>query len=154
VLEAGACELANIRFCELPQKFGDPKRSGVALLAGYRADESSIAEVADRGALRVHNLVAKSSAFWGEIVSTGRLLSGFNPEAHFLMQFHPENDEGRPHGYSGAGIWVPNVQMANPFVWTPDPLLMGIETLWYEKSQLLRALRPEVIWRFLEEQLN
>src|ERR1017187_1424864 len=54
VLKAEGCNSINVRFCQLPQKF---------------VDQTSIAEVVDEGATLVHNLTARSSAFWGQIVA-------------------------------------------------------------------------------------
>jgi hypothetical protein len=154
VLNARTCESINIQFCKLPEKLGGSLENGSVLLAGYPVDQSSLAEVVNQGSTIVHNLTARSSAFWGEIVTVNKALSGFDAESHFLIRFNPDFYGGRPHGYSGAGGWLPNAQFVNPNVWTPDPLLMGIETHGYMTSQLLRVVKSDVVRRFIEQEID
>ncbi len=154
VLSPSACESANVRFCELPKKFGEPPPDGSVLVAGYPYNQSSIAEVIKQEGEIVHNLAAQSSAFWGEIITTDKPRSGFDVESHFLIRFNPNFEGERPHGYSGAGVWLPNQHVTNLSVWTPDPLLTGIETHYYEESRALRVVKSEAVRRFLEEQID
>lgn len=67
----------------------------------------------------VHNLAAKSDAFWGEIAKTDRPLSDFDPDTHFLLRFHPTFLGERPVGYSGAGVWFPGDLQVKGELWTP-----------------------------------
>ena len=78
-------------------------------------------------------------------------LSGFDAESHFVIKFKPDFEGGRPHGYNGAGVWLPNPEQANPSVWAPDPLLLGIETHGCIKSLVLRAVKSDLVRRFLEQ---
>ena len=78
----------------------------------------------------------------------GQPLRGFSPRSNFLLGFAPAADGRKPHGFSGAGIWY-QVNTPKAALWTPKLSLLGICTDYYDRSQLLCALRIERILTFL-----
>ncbi len=151
VLATNIPESVNIEFCQLPQKFSDPPANGTVLVLGYPYDQAIVVEKSEEKDTLVHKQAAKSDGFLGEVVTTSKLLSGFDAERHFLVKFYPSHQDGRPQGYSGAGVWLINSDEGAAGIWNADPLLTGIETHGYEKSGLLRVVRSNSVRLFLEE---
>jgi Trypsin-like peptidase domain len=154
VLSENVPESVNIRFCELPQKFSEPPAKGNVLVIGYPYDQAVEVERLREKDTIVHKQAAISDGFLGEVVTTSKLLSGFDAERHFLVRFYPSRREGRPQGYSGAGVWLTNSGEAAGGIWNADPLLTGIETHGYENSGLLRVVRSNFVRLFLEEVIS
>ncbi len=141
----------SIRFCDLPQKFSEPPVKGNVLVLGYPYDQALVVDRSREGDTMVHKQAAKSDGFRGEVVTTRRLLSGFDAERHFLVKFYPSSPGGKPQGYSGAGVWRTDTSETASGVWSADPLLTGIETHGYADSGLLRVVRSSSVRLFLEE---
>ena len=78
----------------------------------------------------------------------GRPLRDFSPRSNFLLGFAPATDGRKPHGFSGAGIWY-QVNTPKTALWTPKLSLLGICTDYYDRRQLLCALRIERVLTFL-----
>ena len=151
VLGENVPESVNIRFCDLPQKFSEPPVKGNVVVLGYPYDQALVVDRSREGDTMVHKQAAKSDGFRGEVVTTRRLLSGFDAERHFLVKFYPSSPGGKPQGYSGAGVWRTDTSETASGVWSADPLLTGIETHGYADSGLLRVVRSSSVRLFLEE---
>ena len=151
VLKTQSLEAPNVKFCDLPNDFGDNPDEGLLLVIGYPYDQTFLAEISQTGDSRVHNKSAKSDGFRGEVVKTNKLLSGFDDKSHFLIKFYPSFPGERPDGYSGAGVWQEERKDAEGAVWSPMPILTGIETHAYRDSGLLRVVKAAVVHKFLEE---
>lgn len=78
----------------------------------------------------------------------GQRLKDFLPRSNFLLGFAPAADGRKPHGFSGTGIWC-QTNAPRTDVWAPKLALLGICTDYYDRSQLLCALRIERILTFL-----
>jgi hypothetical protein len=118
---------------------------------GYPYDQAFVAEMSRREDGIVHNLSARSDGFWSEVITADRPLSGFSPDSHFLLKFYPSFPGERPDGYSGAGVWAPGKLRAEREIWSPDPLLTGIQTHAYRNSELLRVVKSATLRLFLEQ---
>ncbi len=151
VLSSGVGERERIEFCDLPGKFGAPPESGTCLVIGYPYDQAFVAEVSAREDGRVHNLSVRSDGFWGEVVAPDRVRSGFDPNIHFLVRFHPSFPNERPDGYSGAGVWFSSPESKEGTVWRANVSLTGVLTHAYRDSGLLRVVRSSAVRSFLEE---
>jgi hypothetical protein len=151
VLGPSSSGLEFIQFCDLPDKFSDPPEQETCVVVGYPYDRTFIAEISQQKDALVHNLSAKSDAFWSEVVKTDRLLSGFDPNLHFLLRFYPSFPGERPDGYSGAGVWFRRMAVTGRELWSPDLLLTGILTHAYKNLGLLRIVRSVALRMFLEQ---
>ena len=80
----------------------------------------------------------------------GQRLKDFLPRSNFLLGFAPAADGRKPHGFSGTGIWC-QTNSARTGLWAPKLALLGICTDYYDRSQLLCALRIERIFTFLRK---
>ncbi|MGB8495643.1 MAG: hypothetical protein WCE53_14675 [Candidatus Acidiferrum sp.] len=81
---------------------------------------------------------------------TGQTLKDFLPRSNFPLTFPPATDGRKPQGFSGTGIWYQS-NMPKTELWVPKLILLGICTSYYDRSQLLCALRIERILTFLRE---
>lgn len=151
VLPPGPAPHEGIRFCELPGNLSDPPDRAMCVVVGYPYDRTRPAETERAEEGLVHNLCARTDAFWSTIVDTDRLLSGFNRDSHFLLRFSPSFPGGRPDGYSGAGVWFALGGPGSRAVWSADPMLAGVQTHGYRESGLLRVVKASVVKAFIEE---
>jgi hypothetical protein len=73
-----------------------------------------------------------------------RLSTKFSPEKDFLLDYTPP--EGiKPHGFSGAGIWV-ITDVKNRLVWGSDPALIGMAYKSFESLSLIAAVKlPRIL---------
>lgn len=86
---------------------------------------------------------------WGELVGPGtRLLDGFKPRKHLLLEFPPANEGRHPGGFSGAGAWYQAPSAKPPIVWSFRPVLAGIITHFYKKPKILQIARIESVVAF------
>lgn len=88
-----------------------------------------------------HLLIAQPERY------TGQSLKDFTPRSNFLLSFPPATDGRKPQGFSGSGIWY-QTKTPKTQLWVPKLILLGICTGYYERSQLLCALRIERILTF------
>lgn len=87
---------------------------------------------------------------WGELVGPGRrLLDGFKPRKHLLLEFPPADEGRHPGGFSGAGAWYQAPSAEPPVVWSFRPVLAGIITHFYPTPKVLRISRIESVIAFL-----
>jgi hypothetical protein len=92
----------------------------------------------------------QATVHWGELVSPGRkLLGGFDPQKHLLLEFPPANEGRHPGGFSGAGAWYQAPSAEPPIVWSFRPVLGGIITDFYRGAKVLRITRIERVVAFL-----
>jgi len=151
VLPPGPPPHEGIRFCELPEKLSDPPERATCLVVGYPYDRTRLAEIERDEQGLVHNLCARTDAFWSEIVDTSRPLSGFSRNAHFLLRFTPSFAGERPDGYSGAGVWFALAEPGPRTVWSAEATLAGVQTHAYRESRLLRVVKASAVRAFLDE---
>jgi hypothetical protein len=73
-----------------------------------------------------------------------RLSSKFSPAKDFLLDYSPP--EGiKPHGFSGAGVWVITASK-NQLVWGSDPALLGMVYKSFESLSLVAAVKlPKIL---------
>ena len=76
------------------------------------------------------------------------LSSTYRAEDHFLLPYSRIEEGIRPYGISGAGAWC-NADCPSD-VWAARPLLVGVQTSWFQKSKLLQIVRIEPILSLLE----
>jgi hypothetical protein len=91
-----------------------------------------------------HLLIAQPERY------TGQSLKDFMPRSNFLLSFPPATDGRNPQGFSGSGVWYRR-KTPKTKLWVPKLVLRGICTSYYDRSQLLCALRIERILTFLEQ---
>jgi hypothetical protein len=68
----------------------------------------------------------------------------FNPQKSFLIEFERTEDAVDPHGLSGCGVWT-RLPSGKDNFWTPNIFLVGVQTGYYEGSQLLVATKANRI---------
>jgi hypothetical protein len=88
-----------------------------------------------------HLLIAQPEPY------TGQSLKDFIPRSNFLLSFPPATDGRKPQGFSGSGIWY-QTKIPKKKLFAPKLILLGICTGYYERSQLLCALRIDRILTF------
>jgi len=153
VLNDEGARRLNVDFCELPRRFSSDttvSTDGSVLIIGFPVDQAFEVSRARTPGHTTISLGCPCESFWGEIVKEPeRILdSSYDPERHLLIRFEPASQGLRPHGYSGATVWCDRRSTGG--IWTPEPLLLGIQTHAYVKSGLVRAVRASSIRRFVE----
>jgi len=78
--------------------------------------------------------------------------SSFDPGRHFLLRYDPAAEGTQPHGYSGSGVWYQRGGASG--FWVAQPVLAGVETSWHKASNLMIAIRSEVMREFLEQSVD
>lgn len=66
---------------------------------------------------------------------------------HFLIDYEDVEDSVDPKGLSGCGIWIR--EPSGDAIWTPNSYLIGIQSSYYPKSQLLKVVRIEALNEFI-----
>jgi hypothetical protein len=56
----------------------------------------------------------------------------------------------KPHGFSGAAVWCQRSRQSGP-IWTPCPMMFGLQTRAYMTSKLLQIVDALTIRHFLKE---
>lgn len=91
-----------------------------------------------------HLLIAQPERY------AGQLLKDFMPRSNFLLSFPPATAGRKPQGFSGSGVWYQR-KTPKTKLWFPKLVLLGLCTSYYDRSQLLCALRIERILTFLQQ---
>ena len=81
----------------------------------------------------------------GEIVE---LPFGRSAESEIAISY-PTSQTLNPHGFSGAGLWMPTPLLRGDF-WAPHMSLIGIVTNWARQSEKLIGYKIETIIEFLK----
>src|ERR1039458_5023004 len=150
----GPCDRPNVDFCELPDKFArNLSGRDAVVVMGYPVDRTlTVSRTKDQGVLTDLMAVVPTTIMGETVAKPSRPLSSdYDAQRHFLIRFDPADPGLLPFGYSGAGVWCDNRDVAG--VWAADPLLAGVETHAYVGLGLLRAVKAEVVRQFLEESL-
>ena len=91
--------------------------------------------------------------YMGEVVAHhDRPLPSSHAAEDILIRYDPSDSNMKPHGFSGAGVWVDPSKRSGS-VWTADPILFGIQNEAYMESRLLNAISAPTIREFLETSL-
>lgn len=156
VLAGDGLDRLNIEFCGVPKRLARDQTAngpGSVLIIGYPFDQTFVASEHRQFEGVAKLLACPCDSFWGELVATPEqtLGSDYDPERHLLVRFEPGRHGSRPHGYSGAAVWCDPVRQGP--IWTPDPLILGLQTHGYPRAGLIRAVRASSIRSFLEESL-
>lgn len=153
ILEPEPAERSGLLFCDLPTNLKPvPSGSGVTLLIGYPGDLTfPVAATRQEDGVTNYMCAVMPSACWGSIISEAPRYfpSSYDPGRHFLIRFDPQEEGSMPHGYSGTGVWY-----QSPFkrqLWAADPVLAGVQTAWHRPSNLMIAVRSEIVREFLEQ---
>jgi hypothetical protein len=80
------------------------------------------------------------------------LPSSFDSERHFLLKFDPTQEGVQPYGFSGSGVW--GHRRKGKGVWSANPVLSGIQFAWHRPTNLMFAVRSEMIREFLESAIS
>src|SRR5438309_6119808 len=64
------------------------------------------------------------------------LASRYDPERDVLVNYAPADPNMKPHGFSGAAAWSDSHERTGK-LWTPDPVLFGVQTDAFMTSKLL-----------------
>jgi hypothetical protein len=126
---------AAAKFYEIGQKVPVPQDGNTVTLAGFAWDNSFPL----KGQARAVGVITQSGRFDGALNATKGLSSRYNPEDNFLLPYTRIDDGVLPYGISGTGVWG-NADHATS-VWTPHPVLVGVQTAWFAKSRLLQIVR-------------
>jgi hypothetical protein len=133
-----------------PRTFVDwdeEKLNGLSMLYfGFPVDNSRpLSTVGDRAFFFV-GTAYQICEYDRELNSTtwNRLPSKFSAQKDFLLNY---DAEGKPHGFSGCGVWIIAMDASNQ-IWLPDPLLVGVVHDFMPKSSLLVATKLPRILEF------
>jgi hypothetical protein len=153
LLNPHGLEALNVEFCELPGRLasGEVRGPGSVLVVGYPVDQTFEVSESKSPSNVTKLLACPCDSFWGDVVEqpSCALDSSYDASRHLLVRFEPAAKGRKPHGYSGAAVWCDPVRRAA--LWTPSPLLAGVQTHGYTRAGLVRAVRSSAIRKFLEE---
>ena len=143
------CNAGDVDFYELQASARTPSDGTSCVMTGFPNDLS--------GAISEQEAVVRLANRWSEICNLGdeeRFLKEHDRNIHFLMRFHKADRGKRAEGFSGGGIWFALKASSESRLWRPVPGLAGIQSSWFQKSQVTQSVRVEHLVRFLEESLN
>jgi hypothetical protein len=146
----------RVEFVDLPNDFGAaPAGGGGTLISGCPSDQIvPVAEAVESGRVRRVVLALQPMGCWAVVVSEPPRFfpSSFDQSRHFLLKYDPAAEGAQPFGYSGSGVWYQGNGSSE--FWVARPVLAGVETSWHEPSNLMIAIRSEVVKEFLQEALG
>ncbi len=91
-------------------------------------------------------------SLWGNIVRVRKNRPpGYDRRKNLLMEFLPDKDGRKPHGFSGAGAWYQVTRKKPQVIWRPDPALAGVITHYFPGRKLLLICRVERVVSFLKK---
>jgi hypothetical protein len=90
------------------------------------------------------NFMSTSYVSFGDMAG---LPDGYDPESQISIRY-PSSQSVDPHGLSGCGLWVMEVNSATE-LWTPTISLVGLVTHWLPQHELLIGYRIEKLIEFL-----
>jgi hypothetical protein len=142
-----------LEFADLPAAFADapPPGSGT-LIFGCPSDQSiPVASFSQPGGSLWRALAVRPQGCWAVVEKDPPPFfpSSYDPVRHLLLRYDPAEEGALPHGFSGAGIWYQNPAKAS--VWAANPVLAGVQISWHRPSNLMIAVRSEVVRGFLSD---
>jgi hypothetical protein len=151
VLEPPGSGVLNVEFCDLPRRLAVDSTidsNGSVLVIGFPSNQIFAASESKEQNRTITMMACPCDSFWGEPTGTpeSALDSGYDPERHLLIRFQSGSEDWKPHGYSGAAVSCDPRNKAP--IWTPNPLLLAIQTHAYPRLGIVRATRSSTIRRF------
>ena len=152
-------ELAGRRmqFCELPKQLRTRRtlrRKGSLVLLGFPWDRVfTMAEVKSAEALANYT-AARPTILHATIAKPPKNLLGsqYDPERDVLLDYKPDPPDMKPYGFSGAAVW--SQRLGRPgSLWSPVPMIFGVQSSAFMKSQLLQVIGAATVREFLEQSL-
>jgi hypothetical protein len=155
VLHAKLLTDSQMQFCELPRQL---KRSrsvrckGSLILHGFPKDQQYAISERKISNASIRQLAAQPIILPVKIAPPpARLLSHYDPDRDVLVHYEPPRDVNmKPHGFSGAAVWCQRSRRSGP-IWTPCPMMFGLQTRAYMTSKLLQIVDALTIRTFLKE---
>jgi hypothetical protein len=146
----------RVEFIDLPTSFGTPPPGGSGtLISGCPSDQIvPVAQTLENERTRRVILALQPVGCWAVIVAEPPRFfpSSFDPNRHFLLKYDPSEEGAQPFGYSGSGVWCQGAGSGE--FWAARPVLAGVETSWHQPSNLMIAVRSEIVRQFLEDALG
>jgi len=91
------------------------------------------------------------SSYFSSVVSNKKgSYQNYNQKKHFLIEYPLVKEPMRLHGISGAGIWMRHAYNDGCPIWTANPRLVGLQTSVYPDSRVIKAIKIEVLFSFLD----
>jgi len=147
----------RMQFCELPKqlKRGRTVRSkGSLILHGFPRDQQYAISEKKISNASIRQLVAQPIILPVTIASrTSTTLPrlSYDPDRDVLVHYEPPKDLNmKPHGFSGAAVWCQRSRQSGS-IWTPCPMMFGLQTRAYMTSKLLQIVDALTIRNFLKE---
>jgi hypothetical protein len=156
VLRAKLLTHSRMQFCELPRQL---KRSrtvrgkGSLILHGFPKDQQYAISESKTSNASIRQFVAQPIILPVTIAGhpSKPLSSHYDPDRDVLVHYEPPRDLNmKPHGFSGAAVWCQRSRQSGP-IWTPCPMMFGLQTRAYMTSKLLQIVDALTIKNFLEE---
>jgi hypothetical protein len=145
----------RLEFADLPKDFGDvPDSGGATLIVGSPTDRTlSIAE-GQAGSIHWRALAMQPRGCWAVVAGEAPKYfpSSFDPRQHFLLHYDPAQEGSLPYGFSGSGVWYRRRKTES--LWAADPVLAGVQVSWHRESNLMIAVRSDVVRQFLQQSIN
>lgn len=143
----------QLEFLDLPSGFAAvPPKGGGTLIYGCPVDQNvPVGAWRHGGGPLLVALAARPRGCWAQVVAEvpQYFPSWFDSGRHFLLKYDPSLEGSQARGFSGSGVWYRNVK--NDSLWFANPVVAGVETHWHRESNLMIAVRSEVVQRFMEE---
>ncbi len=157
VLRSDLLTNPRMQFCELPKQL---KRSrtvrskGSLILHGFPKDQQYAISERKISNASIRQLVAQPIILPVTIAShtsTSLPRLSYDPDRDVLVHYEPPRDLNmKPHGFSGAAVWCQRSRQSGP-IWTPCPMMFGLQTRAYMTSKLLQIVDALTIRNFLKE---
>lgn len=147
---------SRMQFCELPRQL---KRSrtvrskGSLILHGFPRDQQYAISERKISNVSIRQLVAQPIILPVTIAGppSKPLSSRYDPDRDVLVHYEPPRElTMKPHGFSGAAVWCQRSRQPGP-IWTPRPMMFGLQTRAYMTSKLLQIVGAPTIKKFLKE---
>lgn len=145
----------KMQFCELPKSLAKnrtPKSEGSLVLLGYPQDQAKLMSQAKTADSVANIFYLRPIVLAGTIAETPTkaLSSRYDPDRDVLIKYEPLDPNMEPFGFSGAAGWCDRHERSGP-IWTPDPVLFGVQTNAFMSSRLLLVVGAPAVREFLEE---
>ena len=155
VLRADLPTNSRMQFCELPRQLKRSRKvrsSGSLILHGFPKDQQYAISERKISNASIRQLVAQPIILPVKIAPPpSRLLSHYDPDRDVLVHYEPPGELNmKPHGFSGAAVWCQRSRQSGP-IWTPCPMMFGLQTRGYMTSKLLQIVDALTIRKFLKE---
>jgi hypothetical protein len=146
----------RMQFCELPKQLKRSRKvrsKGSLILHGFPKDQQYAISERKISNASIRQLVAQPIILPVTIAGhpSKPLSSHYDPDRDVLVHYEPPRDLNmKPHGFSGAAVWCQRSRQSGP-IWTPCPMMFGLQTRAYMTSKLLQIVDALTIKNFLEE---